>query len=116
MVGKRPCRICRKWFQPHPRAGDRQKVCSRPECQKERRRRAVASLRRREPDHERGDRLRRRLRTEEAQDEPGVLAGLDRVALRNAVGLEVAVAIEESAEVIAVNVRNAVPAKEAVRS
>lgn len=111
MVRKRPCGICRRWFKPHARAGDRQKVCSRPECQKERRRRSVAARRRKDPDLERGDRLRRRLRTEEALDEPGPLAGLDRQALRNAVGLEVAVVIEESAEVIVLNVRNAVPPK-----
>lgn len=30
---KRPCRICRKWFAPHPRLGDRQKTCGSKECQ-----------------------------------------------------------------------------------
>jgi len=30
---KRPCRICRKWFAPHPRLGDRQKTCGAKECQ-----------------------------------------------------------------------------------
>jgi len=99
MVRKRPCRICRRWFQPNPRAGDRQRVCSHPECQKERRRRSVAALREKDPDYERADRLRGRLRTGEALDEAGPLAGLDRQALRNAVGLEVSVAIEESIEV-----------------
>lgn len=29
---KRPCRICRKWFTPDPRVGDRQKTCGNPEC------------------------------------------------------------------------------------
>jgi len=29
---KRPCRICRKWFLPNPRVGDRQKTCGDPEC------------------------------------------------------------------------------------
>ena len=31
---KRPCRICRKWFVPNPRLGDRQKTCGVPECQR----------------------------------------------------------------------------------
>ena len=31
---KRPCRICKKWFAPHPRLGDRQKTCGSKECQK----------------------------------------------------------------------------------
>jgi len=29
---KRPCRICRKWFTPHPRLGDRQKTCGKESC------------------------------------------------------------------------------------
>ncbi len=30
---KRPCRICRKWFSPDPRVGERQKTCGRQDCQ-----------------------------------------------------------------------------------
>lgn len=32
---KRPCRICRKWFTPHPRLGDRQKTCGKEACKRE---------------------------------------------------------------------------------
>lgn len=32
-VRKRPCRICRKWFRPNPRVGDRQKTCGDKVCQ-----------------------------------------------------------------------------------
>jgi hypothetical protein len=32
---KRPCRICKKWFSPDPRLGDRQKTCGTPECQRQ---------------------------------------------------------------------------------
>lgn len=31
---KRPCRICRKWFSPDNRLGDRQKTCGDKECQR----------------------------------------------------------------------------------
>ena len=31
---KRPCRICRKWFKPDPRLGERQKTCGDTECQR----------------------------------------------------------------------------------
>jgi len=31
---KRPCRICRKWFTPDPRLGDRQKTCGKEECKR----------------------------------------------------------------------------------
>ena len=57
MARKRPCRICRCWFLPHPRAGPRQQVCSRPECQRERHRRACADWRRRNPDYDAEDRV-----------------------------------------------------------
>ncbi|MBW2186977.1 MAG: hypothetical protein JRG71_11460 [Deltaproteobacteria bacterium] len=30
---KRPCRICRKWFYPDPRVGERQKTCGNQDCQ-----------------------------------------------------------------------------------
>lgn len=32
---KRPCRICGKWFVPHPRLGDRQKSCGAPACRRQ---------------------------------------------------------------------------------
>ena len=37
--GKRPCCICRKWFQPNVRQKGRQKTCNDPVCKKERHRR-----------------------------------------------------------------------------
>ena len=46
---KKPCRICRRWFRPDVRVGDRQRVCSRPECQQVRRRKSQASWRARNP-------------------------------------------------------------------
>jgi len=33
--GKRPCCICRKWFQPDVRQKDRQKTCGSSSCQTE---------------------------------------------------------------------------------
>ncbi len=30
---KRPCRICRIWFCPDPRVGNRQKTCGNKDCQ-----------------------------------------------------------------------------------
>jgi hypothetical protein len=31
---KRPCRVCGKWYPPHPRLGDRQQTCGALECQR----------------------------------------------------------------------------------
>ena len=32
---KRPCRVCKRWFIPHPRLKDRQKTCGDSQCQRE---------------------------------------------------------------------------------
>jgi len=50
-VRKKPCTICRRWFQPDPRVGDRQRACGKPECQAVRRQKTQASWRRRNPDY-----------------------------------------------------------------
>jgi hypothetical protein len=48
---KKPCAICRRWFEPDARVGQRQRVCSSPECQKERQRRGQAKWRASRPDY-----------------------------------------------------------------
>jgi hypothetical protein len=48
---KKPCRICRRWFQPDPRVGERQRVCGKPECQTARRQKTQADWRKRNPDY-----------------------------------------------------------------
>ena len=65
---KRPCTICRRWFRPDPRVGERQRACDRPECQTARRRKTQASWRGRNPDYAIGWRLdRRKAQTEEPE-------------------------------------------------
>ena len=39
---KRPCRICRRWFSPHPRLKDRQMTCGEQACKREWHRRKCA--------------------------------------------------------------------------
>src|SRR5271170_5266701 len=46
---KRPCTICRRWFRPSPRVGDRQRACGKPECQTARRQKTQADWRDRNP-------------------------------------------------------------------
>jgi hypothetical protein len=48
---KKPCSICRKWFEPDARVGARQRVCSSQECQGERQRRNRAAWRKSRPDY-----------------------------------------------------------------
>jgi len=50
-AGKQPCTICRRWFRPDPRIGERQRACDRAECQAARRQKTQASWRRRNPDY-----------------------------------------------------------------
>ncbi len=78
MRRKRPCCLCGKWFQPHARVGVRQKVCSSPECQRERHRRNCASWRSRNPDYDRETRLRARVRPDAKA--PSVRPAVDPVA------------------------------------
>jgi hypothetical protein len=60
MLHKRPCRICRGRFLPDPRVGDRQHVCSSPECQAARRNKTQASWRERNPEYFVARRLKQR--------------------------------------------------------
>jgi len=94
-MAKKPCRVCRKWFEPHPRAGRRQTVCSKPECQRERNRRACARWREANPDYDRDRRLRERI---EAPAPPTARPTKKLIwpAVQHAVGLEVGVVLEES--------------------
>ena len=48
---KKPCRICRRWFQPDPRVGERQRACGKLDCQAARRQKTQASWRSRNRDY-----------------------------------------------------------------
>lgn len=56
MAAPRPCRICRRWFRPDPKVGDRQHACSDPACRKEAHRRACRKWR---GEHQRRIRIER---------------------------------------------------------
>jgi hypothetical protein len=114
MSRKRPCRGCGKWFQPNARAGERQRSCDREECQRERHRRACADWRARHPDYDLERRLRERVRREGVVGEPlqrDPLAEVVWDAARDAVGVEVAVIVEETGKVLAGWARDAVHAQ-----
>jgi len=66
MLKKRPCSICRRWFYPDRRVGERQRACSERSCQVARRARTQACWRRRNPDYFTARRLQlRRVSQEE---------------------------------------------------
>jgi hypothetical protein len=51
MARKRPCCVCGRWFFADARVGDRQRACSSPDCQGERRKRTQAAWRAANPDY-----------------------------------------------------------------
>ena len=58
---KRPCSICRKWFQPNVRQRDRQKTCGRPDCQNELHRRNCEKWNRRNKEYFANDYLAKKI-------------------------------------------------------
>lgn len=60
-MGKRPCRICRRWFTPHPRLGDRQRTCGDPHCKKEWHRKKCAEWNRENVEYFRSNYLHKKL-------------------------------------------------------
>lgn len=103
---KRPCRICLKWFVPSVREGTRQEVCNHPECQKERHRRNCQEWRRKNPGWDHAGRLRGRIRVEDSEEarekiRKNPLAGFRWDQVRDAVGRNVAVVVEETCDEVA---------------
>jgi hypothetical protein len=70
---KRPCKICRRWFMPHPRQGERQKTCGRPECQGELHRRRCQAWNRKNTEYFKTNYLAEKLsRNKEPPDPPPI--------------------------------------------
>lgn len=59
---KRPCRICKRWFSPHPRLRDRQTTCGEEACKREWHRRKCAEWYRENSGQIRKERLAHRLK------------------------------------------------------
>jgi hypothetical protein len=67
---KRPCSICRRWFRPEARVGDRQHACGQAECQTARRQKTQASWRRRNPGYAIAWRIDQRSAQTQSPSEP----------------------------------------------
>lgn len=64
---KKPCRICRRWFRPDNRVGDRQHACGSPDCQQARRQQTQASWRARNRGYATAHRISQRNLDEDAE-------------------------------------------------
>lgn len=110
-TSKRPCRICRRWFEPEPREGKRQRVCSLEACQRERHRRSCAAGRAVDKKRAREELLRKRL---VAEDDRGAGARTPEVPgprPRDAVTSKATVAVRELVKVLSNSLRDAVASK-----
>ena len=101
----RPCSVCGKWFEPHPRVGKRQKTCGRASCKAELHQRARRRWREAHPDWDREDRLRRRVRkaegeVSEAARQADPMRQMAWGDAREVVGLEVSVIVEEASQML----------------
>ncbi len=64
---KRPCCICRKWFQPDVRQKERQKTCGRTGCKKEHHRRHCEKWNKRNKEYFVNNYLEKKIEQIEAQ-------------------------------------------------
>lgn len=118
MQRRRRCQVCLCWFHPNPRAGNRQRVCSRASCQQERHRRACARWHRHNPGYDRERRLRERLHSSEPASPKQVAAAavdplrqIDWATAQCVAGLEAAVIVEMTGQAVVQWVRDAVAGK-----
>lgn len=84
---RKRCGICRRWFTPGLRSGNRQKVCSETRCQRERHRRNCADARRKDKLERIAQRAGEAVRAADG--------GINWEAARDLVGPEVAGVLEE---------------------
>ena len=63
-VAMKPCRVCRKFYRPHVRVGDRQKTCTQEACRKAWRSRKNKEAYRKERGYHRDHALRKKLEHE----------------------------------------------------
>ena len=67
---KRPCTICRRWFQPEPRVIARQRSCNNSVCRAALRKKTQACWRKRNPDYATFRRLEQRAKQQDPPAKP----------------------------------------------
>jgi hypothetical protein len=105
MQKKRPCSVCRRWFLPDARVGDRQRTCGSAECRRARHRRVDRDWHARHPDYDRGRRWQKKQEQAEENGAPSrpetpPLSGVPLDVAQDAMGLQAVVIILELAKVL----------------
>ncbi len=76
-LGKRPCSICRKWFQPDVRQKERQKTCGRPYCTNELHRRQCEKWNKKNKEYFKNNCLGKKLdKIDEKQPKPAQMSSI----------------------------------------
>ena len=98
---------------PNARVGNRQKVCSRPECQKERHKRACKAWHKKNPNYDKEERLRTRLLDDKSNREnlktSTPMSKVNEQTARDVVGIEVFVFVDEILKHLVDWIRDIVP-------
>ena len=111
---KRPCCICRRWFLPDARVGDRQRACGAASCQRARHERAYRGWRDANRDYDRGRRWQDTLGAAKAEpasappaaNAPPPVAGVPWDVVQNEMRVEGRVILAGVVRVIGVFVQN----------
>ena len=113
MSQRRPCRICKRWFEVDPRVGARHRTCGEASCRAEQNRRACKKWREDHPDQVVARRLRKRLAAEPAPTPAEVSASplrhFDPEVVRQVISVEMRVLLEELLRVLLRVVRHEMP-------
>lgn len=122
-MGKRPCRICRRWFIPHPRLGERQRTCGDSHCQKEWHRKRCADWNRQNAEYFRTNYLQKKLDGLPPKDATGVhlvhsrfSSGLPLGKVQEVIGVQHFVIIEYLVQLLFRRFQELIRAKVAVNT
>ena len=102
ILKKRPCKICKRWFKPHPRVGERQKTCGDSCCKREWHRKKCAEWNRQNREYFKGLYLEKKLKEaiknpksyQFYHDTPHPYLRLPRQEIQRVIGLEQLIIIE----------------------
>jgi len=72
-LSKRPCRVCKRWFKPDARLGDRQRTCGDASCKREWHRRKCAEWNEKNSEYAKANALHRKI--EAAKNQPASSGG-----------------------------------------
>ena len=96
---KRPCRICGRWFTPHPRLKDRQKTCADAYCKREWHRKKCAQWNQSNPDYFKSNYLQKKLEAT-LQCKSRFKSGLPLLFVQEVIGIQHLVIIEYLAQLL----------------